>query len=447
MLRKEAGQIVPGLLVLLVAILALGMLAFQIGKAAVLRSGAQTGADAAALAGARNIRDQLIEQVEATGTSSFAAVNPIRVRLAAEDYARRNHVHLTNFTMLGPDVRAWASTDEKVDPPDVDNKGTAKARARVELGVPGLGIGGGALGGGGGGAPSGDTSVSDSEWKALAKDLHDPPGCEDLLKLGHFLQQHGATTLENTALGNPPFAPGGERDTTSYHYRCGNSGAIDLNYPPGAEKAIIDGMLGDLQKLGFRTIWQVPNHFDHVHVDIANTPSIAPGSGLGGLLGAAGPLQDAFLQVKLVDWDALSPTGFASGFVGGAGGIPFGPPSPQVAATMCSVLDRSNASEKVRTAAWETAIVESGVKNLDWGDRDSQGVFQQRPSQGWGSSAQVQDPEYATATFVSRAQAIEGRYSDPGVLAQQVQNSGHPERYAQRAGQAAALDKKFCGHG
>jgi hypothetical protein len=148
-----------------------------------------------------------------------------------------------------------------------------------------------------------------------------------------------------------------------------------------------------------------------------------------------------------VDWNALSPSGFAAGFVGGAGGIPFGPPNPQVAATMCQVLDGRNASEKVRLATWEAAIVESGVKNLDWGDRDSQGVFQQRPSQGWGSEAQVQDPQYATTNFVRHAQAIEGRYSDPGVLAQQVQHSGHPERYGQRAAQAAALDKKFCGHG
>ena len=445
MLRKEAGQIIPGLLVLLVAILALGLLAFQIGKAAVLRSGAQTGADAAALAGARNIRDQLIEQVMATGTADFSRINPIRVRLAAEDYARRNDVRITNFTTLGPDVRVWAETKEKVDPPDVDRKGSARARARVELGAQSLGMGLGAIGGGIGGG-GGDTSISANEWKDLGKDLNKPPGCDDLLKLGRFLQEHGGTTGENTALGDPPFAPGGERNSTSYHYRCGNSGAIDLNYA-GNEKAVIDGIIDDLQGLGFRTIWQVDNHFDHVHIDIANTPSIAPGGGLGGLLGAAGPLQDAFLQVKLVDWNALSPGGFAAGFVGGAGGIPFGPPNPQVAATMCQVLDNMNASDKVRMAAWETAIVESGVKNLSWGHLDSQGVFQQRPSQGWGTSAEVQDPEGATAEFVRRAQRIEGNFSDPGALAQEVQNSGHPERYAQRAGQAAALDRKFCGGG
>jgi hypothetical protein len=104
-----------------------------------------------------------------------------------------------------------------------------------------------------------------------------------------------------------------------------------------------------------------------------------------------------------------------------------------------------NVSDKVRIAAWETAIVESGVKALTWGTSDSQGPFQQRPSQGWGTPEQVRDPYYATRKFVTEAKKIERFYSDPGVLAQKVQRSDHPERYAQRAGQAAALDKKFCG--
>jgi hypothetical protein len=112
---------------------------------------------------------------------------------------------------------------------------------------------------------------------------------------------------------------------------------------------------------------------------------------------------------------------------------------------MCQVLKSMHVSAKVRLAAWETAIVESGVKALTWGDLDSQGPFQQRPSQGWGTAEQVRDPYYATRKFVSVAQGIEHLYSDPGVLAQKVQRSGHPERYAQRAGQAAALNDKFCG--
>ena len=266
-----------------------------------------------------------------------------------------------------------------------------------------------------------------------------PPDCEDLYKLGRFLQAHGGTAGENTRLGDPPFPPGGERDETSWHYKCGWSGAIDLNYG-GNEKAIIDSQIGWFHKLGFNTLWQVDNHFDHVHIN----PGAGEGvGGAGG--GAAGPLQHTALEVKLVDWNAPSPAGFAAGFIGGAGGIPFGPPDPKVAAIMCEVLDRMNVSAKVRLATWETAIVESGVKNLPYGLDDSHGVFQQQWTMDWGTLEQTMDPGYATRKFISVAKKIEHLYADPGVLAQKVQRSAYPERYAQRAGQAAALDKKFCG--
>ena len=111
---------------------------------------------------------------------------------------------------------------------------------------------------------------------------------------------------------------GGERSTTSQHYACGNSGAIDLNYPPGIEASVIDEVRPHVIKLGFHTLWQVENHFDHMHIDASNLASPAPGSGL---LGAAGSLTDSFLQVKLIDWDAPSAIGLGALFVGGAGGI------------------------------------------------------------------------------------------------------------------------------
>ncbi len=433
MLRRESGQILPGLIMLMLAILAIGTLAFTVGKAAVLRSDAQTAADAAALAGARNIRDQLIAQVATTGTSDFARVNESLVRAAATTYARKNDARLTQMKMEGADVRAWVTTEEKIDPPKENKEGKASARARVEL----VAAVAGPTGAGGGGGTY--DPISEAEWKALAKKIKQPADCDDLYTLGRFLQSHGAITGENARLGDPPKSTAdGERSKTSWHYKCGNSGAIDLNYA-GNEKGIIDSQIDWFQKLGFNTIWQEPNHYDHVHIN----PGTGAGIDLGG--GAAGPLQDTFLEVKLVDWDAPAPVGLAAQFVGGPGGIPFGPPDPRVANAMCDVLDRMNVSPKVRLAAWETAIVESGVKALDWGDRDSEGPFQQRPSKGWGTPEQVRDPYYATAEFVRRAKRIEHKYADPGDLAQAVQISGHPERYAQRAGQAAALNDKFCG--
>src|SRR3954462_6012188 len=127
MLRRENGQILPGLIMLMLAILALGMLTFRIGRAAVLRSDAQTAADAAALAGARSIRDQLETQVATTGTSDLARISEPVARAAAADYARRNRARLTDFKMEGADVRAFVA----------DGRGRARARGRGRLGMGG----------------------------------------------------------------------------------------------------------------------------------------------------------------------------------------------------------------------------------------------------------------------------------------------------------------------
>ena len=133
MLRREQGQILPGLVMLMLAILAIGMLAFKIGKAAVLRSGAQTAADAAALAGAKNVRDQLIAQMTTTGTTDLQRINKQLVTIAAANYARKNDARIEKVTVEGADVRAWVDTDEKIDPPKETREGKASARARVEL--------------------------------------------------------------------------------------------------------------------------------------------------------------------------------------------------------------------------------------------------------------------------------------------------------------------------
>jgi len=99
----------------------------------------------------------------------------------------------------------------------------------------------------------------------------------------------------------------------------------------------------------------------------------------------------------------------------------------------------------VRLATWETAIVESGVKIPPTNDGTSLGPFQQISGAGWGTAAQRLDPHHSAAEFIRHAQAIENRYADAGTLAQAVQRSAYPLRYGQRAGQAAALNDKFCG--
>ncbi|MFB7672715.1 C40 family peptidase [Kitasatospora purpeofusca] len=82
--------------------------------------------------------------------------------------------------------------------------------------------------------------------------------------------------------------------------------------------------------------------------------------------------------------------------------------------------------------ALATAMQESRLRNLSGGDRDSLGLFQQRPSQGWGTPAQLQDPVYASTAFYQALLKVPGWQELPlTVAAQKVQRSGFPDAYAQ----------------
>lgn len=103
-----------------------------------------------------------------------------------------------------------------------------------------------------------------------------------------------------------------------------------------------------------------------------------------------------------------------------------------------------DAHEEVRLAAFEAGWGESPMNNLPCGHGDSVGVFQQRPSQGWGTVAQLMAPVYATTQFVVRAIANDRAHPGytAGELAQRVQRSGYPERYDEQEATARALMAK-----
>lgn len=87
-----------------------------------------------------------------------------------------------------------------------------------------------------------------------------------------------------------------------------------------------------------------------------------------------------------------------------------------------------------------TSLVESGLINLNHGDRDSVGLFQQRPSQGWGTVDQIMDPAYSSKKFYDALLAVNGWASmPPGDAAQAVQRSAFPDRYAGRIGDATSI--------
>jgi murein DD-endopeptidase MepM/ murein hydrolase activator NlpD len=87
-----------------------------------------------------------------------------------------------------------------------------------------------------------------------------------------------------------------------------------------------------------------------------------------------------------------------------------------------------------------TALQESDLRNIDYGDRDSLGLFQQRPSQGWGTPAQIMDPNYAAAAFYRTLLSIPGWQRLPlTVAAQRVQVSAFPDAYSAHETEARQL--------
>ncbi|HEV7871735.1 MAG TPA: hypothetical protein VGO95_10805 [Modestobacter sp.] len=102
------------------------------------------------------------------------------------------------------------------------------------------------------------------------------------------------------------------------------------------------------------------------------------------------------------------------------------------AATIAAVARSRGLPARATVIALATAQQESRLRNLDYGDRDSLGLFQQRPSQGWGSPEQVQDPVYAAGKFFDHLVEVPGwetgRLTE---VAQAVQRSGFPEAYQQ----------------
>ncbi|MFE2108018.1 C40 family peptidase [Kitasatospora sp. NPDC059463] len=99
-------------------------------------------------------------------------------------------------------------------------------------------------------------------------------------------------------------------------------------------------------------------------------------------------------------------------------------------------------SARGQTIALATALQESGLRNLSSGDRDSLGLFQQRPSQGWGTAEQIQDPVYASTAFYKALLDVSGWEQLPlTVAAQKVQKSGFPDAYAKWESLASALQQ------
>lgn len=117
------------------------------------------------------------------------------------------------------------------------------------------------------------------------------------------------------------------------------------------------------------------------------------------------------------------------------------------AATIAAVADERDLPARAVSIALATAYQESDLRNLDYGDRDSLGLFQQRPSQGWGTPEQVQDPIYATGAFYDQLVAISDyRNMEITDAAQAVQRSAFPDAYADHEDDARVLASALSGY-
>jgi len=116
------------------------------------------------------------------------------------------------------------------------------------------------------------------------------------------------------------------------------------------------------------------------------------------------------------------------------------------ASIIAGVSVRRGLPPRAASIALATAYQETGIRNLDYGDRDSVGLFQQRPSQGWGTKQQLLDPDYAAGKFYDALVKIKNWETDDiNDVAQKVQRSGHPEAYNDHEADARVLASALTG--
>ncbi len=116
------------------------------------------------------------------------------------------------------------------------------------------------------------------------------------------------------------------------------------------------------------------------------------------------------------------------------------------AAIIAGVSVQRGLPARAASIALATALQESDLRNIDYGDRDSVGLFQQRPSQGWGSVEQIMDPHYSTGKFYDALVKVKNwQNGDINDVAQAVQRSGVPDGYRKHVERAKILASALSG--
>jgi len=130
----------------------------------------------------------------------------------------------------------------------------------------------------------------------------------------------------------------------------------------------------------------------------------------------------------------------------GRAAVSLEPQQAAIAATIAGVAHQRAVPPRAVTVAYAAAMQESHMHNLGYGDRDSVGVFQQRPSEGWGPARKLRDPVYASTKFFEALAAVPGYQQMPVYrAAQSVQHSADGFAYIQYQRLAARLTAAFTG--
>lgn len=123
------------------------------------------------------------------------------------------------------------------------------------------------------------------------------------------------------------------------------------------------------------------------------------------------------------------------------------PDQADTAALLSATSLRRGLPARATTVAIATGLQESKLRNLEHGDRDSVGIFQQRPSQGWGTVEQILDPVFSTNAFYDALVQVEGYQEMPITeAAQAVQRSAFPDAYAQHEPTSRAWASAMYGY-
>ena len=140
----------------------------------------------------------------------------------------------------------------------------------------------------------------------------------------------------------------------------------------------------------------------------------------------------------------LGETGCTAG--AGRAAVALDPEQAQIAATIAGVAHQRRLPSRAVTVAYAAAMQETKLHNLDYGDRDSVGIFQQRPSEGWGPASKLINPVYASTKFFQALTRVRDyRHLPVYKAAQAVQHSADGYAYEQYQHMAVRLTAAFTG--